>query len=185
MNEVFGNIKFYVSPDGEVYVKPVEESIYVYSEGCKAITQKVISIIRDLYPDAYKALAELYSKSERNKSLFEYKMAHRFIRCNFGELDSLTYDITPEGKFNFEEVRCPLRGECINEGRICKPKLETKLSSREEDVAELLTEGLSGPEIAKELSISVCTVNRHLSNIKSRLRLKSTRQIIAYFIKTQ
>lgn len=182
MRELLNSIEFYVSPDGAVNVKPFEGAVFVYSEKHKEITDKMIIIIRDLYPEAYKALAEIYSKSERNRGLFEYKMVHRFIRCNFGEYDSLTYDISPLGQFNFEEVKCPLRGECINEGIICKPTLDATLSPRESEVAKLLAQGMSGPDIAAELSISVFTVNRHVANIKARMHFKNTRQIISHFI---
>ena len=141
----------------------------------------MIVLIRDLYPAAFTALAELYSKSERNKDFFEFRIVHRFIRCNFGEYDALSYDINSVGELNMEDVRCPLRGECLFEGLICRSPMNTELSPRESEVAHLLAKGYSRQEVAYELEISIYTVTRHITNIKARLHLKTTNQIIAKF----
>ena len=175
-------IEFYNCPDGSVNIKPFDAPMFVYEQqSCKKITQEMIVLIRDLYPLAFKALAELYSKSERNKDYFEYRIVHRFIRCNFGEYDALTYDINSISEFNVEDVRCPLRGECLFEGVICKSPLNTELSPRESEVATLLAKGYTRQEVADELEISIFTVTRHITNIKARLHLKTTNQIIAKF----
>lgn len=174
-------IEFYNCPDGSVNVKPFDKPMFVYDMSQRHITEEMIIIIRDLYPGAFTALSQMYSKSERNKDYFEFKIVHRFIRCNFGEYDALSYDISKSGCFNIEDVRCPMRGECLFEGVICKPTLQTKLSQREQEVATLLAQGCCRQEVAEELSISVYTVNRHIANIKARLNLKNTQQIITHF----
>lgn len=174
-------IEFYNCPDGSVNVKPFDAPMFVYDESCKKITQEMIVLIRDLYPTAFNALSGLYSKSERNKDFFEFRIVHRFIRCNFGEYDALTYDINSVGEFNEEDVRCPLRGECLFEGLICKSPLKKELSPRETEVAHLLAQGYTRQEVADELNISIYTVTRHITNIKARLHLKTTNQIIAKF----
>ena len=174
-------IEFYNCPDGSVNIKPFGLPMFVYDESCKKITQEMIVLIRDLYPAAFTALAELYSKSERNKDFFEFRIVHRFIRCNFGEYDALSYDINSVGEFNMEDVRCPLRGECLFEGLICRSPMNTELSPRESEVAHLLAKGYSRQEVADELEISIYTVTRHITNIKARLHLKTTNLIIAKF----
>lgn len=173
--------EFFNSPDGTVYVKPFDKPMFVYDLDCRQITDEMISLIRDLYPGAFTALSSLYSRSERNTDFYMFKIVHRFIRCNFGENDTLSFDINQVGAMNIEEVRCPLRGECIHEGVICKPVLQSNLSPREEEVGRLLATGLSNLEVAAELGISICTMHRHISNIKARLHLKNTNQIICYF----
>lgn len=173
-------IEFYTCPDGSVNVKESGKPLYQYEQGCRQLTEEMIVLIRDLYPGAFSALSKLYEASERNRSLYEYKIVHRFIRCNFGEYDSLTPDVKGAGAFNFEEIRCPLRGECVHEGTICKPRLDTALTEREQDVAGLLSQGLSRPEIAEELGISCYTVNRHIAKIKARLHLRHTSQILNF-----
>lgn len=174
-------VEFYNSPDGSVVEKPFGEPFFVYDQSCKAITDEMIAKIRNLYPEAFKALAELYSKSERNKDFFEFRIVHRFIRCNFGEFDALSYDINTAGALCIEDVRCPLRGECLMEGVICKPRLQTELTNREREVALLLGQGLTNSEIAEELCISPFTVRRHIATIKERSGLKHTAQIRVKF----
>lgn len=174
-------IEFYTCPDGSVNIQPFDEPVRVYDMSCRDITEEMLVYIKDLYPDAFKALSELYSKNERNKDFFEYRMVHRFVRCNFGEYDGLHFDISNPGVFNFECVRCPLKGECRYEGVICRPKLNTKLSNREEQAAKLLGSGMSKQEVAQEMGISLFTVTRHIANIKARLNLKHTNQIISLF----
>lgn len=174
-------VEFYSCPDGSVNVKPFGQPMFVYDQSCRHITEEMIVLIRDLYPAAFAALSELYTRSERNKNYFEFRIVHRFIRCNFGEYDALSYDISNAGCLNIEDVRCPMRGECLYEGVICKPQLQTRLSDREHEVATLLASGLTRQEIADELGISVYTVTRHIANIKARLHIKHTNQIITYF----
>ena len=179
MTTAMTKIEFYLSPDGSVMVKPDGEAMFIYTQDITEVREALMSILRDLYPEALGALSRLYEKSARNKAYFEYLITHRFIRCNFGEYDALSFDIDSRGLPNFEEVRCPLRGECKNEGIICKPKLQTALSPREREVAILLAEGVSKQEIADELNISAFTVTRHISNIKSRWGVRTTGQIIS------
>ena len=174
-------IEFYSAPDGELYVKPSDAPVYLYDLSCRHITDEMIGLIRDLYPGAFAVLAQIYSKSEPNRLYFEFKIVHRFIRCNFGEYNALDYDISQGGVFNFEDVKCPLRGECIHEGVICKPRLQTTLSPREQEVARLLAKGMNRQEISEELSISIYTVSRHIANIKARLHFKHTNQIVAHY----
>lgn len=173
--------EFFNGTDGSVYVKTPDKPLFVYDSQCKDITDELFPLIRDLYPGAFKALAELYSKSERNNAFFMFRIVHRFIRCNLGENDTLSMDINRAGTINMEEVRCPLRGECIYEGTICKPVLQSHLTDRETEVGKLMGEGLSAQEVADELGISICTVHRHIANIKARCHFKSSAQIIAYF----
>ena len=173
--------EFFNAPDGSVYVKPFDKPMFVYDISCKQITDELIVLIRDLYPGAFNALSKLYSKSELNHGFFIFKIVHRFIRCNLGENDTLNFDINRVGSINVEEVRCPMRGECLYEGIICKPTLQSKLSDREEKVGRLLATGLSNMEVAEELGISLCTVHRHIANIKARLHFKNTNQIISHF----
>lgn len=182
MTVSLSNIEFYSTPDGEVMVKEHNQAVRKLEETNRELIQELYISIRDRYPDAFKTLSELYSKSERNHTHFEYKIIHRFIRCNFGEYDQQKYDISRDGVFEFEEVRCPLRGECQYEGVICKPTLNSKLSDRESEVLALIGDGLQSGDISSELSISISTVNRHRENIKAKLQLKTIGQMVNYYV---
>ena len=97
-------IEFYSTPDGDVMIKKVHEPVRALMENDREFIQKFLSIIRERYPQAFNKLSEIYTKNSMNISFYEYKIAHKFIRCNFGAYDQFSYDIDARGKFTFEEV---------------------------------------------------------------------------------
>lgn len=180
---MIANIEFYTTPDGDVCCKPLDGPMFILDESRKELIAEMMVAIKELYPGAFAALSELYSKSSLNQNYYHYKIVHRFIRCNFGEYDALSMDVGGSGQFRMEDVRCPLRGECKFDRLICHARLETKLSEREQQVANLLGKGYSTEEIGEELHISPYTVKRHIANIKTRLKLTHTHQIISKYSK--
>jgi two-component system, NarL family, response regulator NreC len=56
----------------------------------------------------------------------------------------------------------------------------TQLTNREREVLHLSAEGLSGPEIARRLTISVRTVETHRANMMHKLNLHSQVELIFY-----
>jgi two-component system response regulator NreC len=57
------------------------------------------------------------------------------------------------------------------------------LSEREREVLKLIAEGKTGRQIAEELTLSANTVERHRSNIMSKLNLHSRAELIKYAIR--
>ena len=146
-----------------------------------AILQKIIH----LYPKAYEALSKEYIKSSLSVPYYQYLMVRRFCKCNFGNLDNTKCDIDINGNFNFECVSCPLRGECINEGVICHPELNTKLSDAELRVMRLLYEGNSMIETASMLYLSPETIKTHTKSVYKKLSLSGLPDFIRYASKNQ
>jgi len=58
-----------------------------------------------------------------------------------------------------------------------------ELTEREQEVLNLVVQGLSNQQIADTLVISLATVNSHISNILSKLQVSSRAEAIAYAIK--
>lgn len=175
------NTEFYNTPDGTVMIKQLGNAVREVTIHNREFIQEMLSIIRERYPKAFARLSELYTKNERNRLLFEFNIVHRFIRCNFGEYDQQRYDIDFRGQFCFEEVHCPLRGECVHEGVICKPELDTRLTDREQEIIRMIADGYQAQDIADELYISVATVNRHRENIKAKLQLRNIGDMVSYY----
>lgn len=119
-----------------------------------ALVKDVLEHIRECYPEAYNALAECYRRSSQNIPYFQYLMVNRFCKCNFGELDNTSRDVNRQGWFNFERVRCPMRGECKHEGIICSPRFNSRMSDAEMRVMRLVYGGLANEDIADRLYLS-------------------------------
>jgi DNA-binding NarL/FixJ family response regulator len=60
---------------------------------------------------------------------------------------------------------------------------ETVLTPREEEVLKLIAEGRSSKEIARMLSISIKTVEKHRANILARLDMRDRTQLTRYAIR--
>jgi two-component system, NarL family, nitrate/nitrite response regulator NarL len=56
------------------------------------------------------------------------------------------------------------------------------LTTREQNILLLLSEGRSNKEVARELDISVRTVETHRRNIKKKLKVRSTTGLVRYAI---
>lgn len=161
-------MEFFVSAD-EVFYQS-ENGLQPLCEGSPIVLQ-MLERIKELYPQAYKALCQCYEKSKLNKPYYNFLIVRRFCKCNFGNLDHTKRDVAG-AILNIERVQCPLMGECVYEGVICMPKMDSRLSDAEKRVMKLVCDGRSNAEIAEELYLSPNTVKRHISSayIKSRSR---------------
>jgi DNA-binding NarL/FixJ family response regulator len=68
-----------------------------------------------------------------------------------------------------------------NEARVCK-KTKAILSSREVEVLQLVAEGKANKQIARELDISIKTVEKHRQHLMSKLGLHDTAGLTRYAI---
>ena len=171
-------LEFYLY-EGELWCKDNEGHNILVDASQSDLLDSMLSRIRECYPDAYKALEEEYKDSAPNKIYFKYKVVKRFLKCNFGQLDSTYNDVDGE-KMNFERVDCPLRLECRWDGIICSPIFKTTLSAQELKVARLFYDGLSKTEIAGMLYLSPETVNNHIRNIYYKLNIHDKIEFFKY-----
>lgn len=140
---------------------------------------EILERIENYYPSALKALNECYAKSSFNIPYYNYLRVRRFLKCNFGDLDTSDHD-DEDGVFNFEKIHCPLRGECKFEGLICGPKFNTKLSQAELRVMELYYRNETIDRIADQLYLSGHTVRNHIKSAFRKLDLHSQAEFISY-----
>jgi DNA-binding NarL/FixJ family response regulator len=67
--------------------------------------------------------------------------------------------------------------------RMAKPKQDYGLTSREQQILELMTQGLIKKEVADKLSLSYHTVDTHLRNIYTKLHVHSRTGAVAKALK--
>ena len=177
-NDMSERLEFYLY-EGELWCKDDAGHNILVDETQTELLDSMLSRIRECYPDAYDALKKEYKDSSPNKIFFKFKVVKRFLKCNFGHLDSTYNDIDGE-KVNFERIDCPLRGECKWDGVICSPIFKTMLSAQEYKVGKLFYDGLSKEEIAGVLYLSPETVNNHIRNIYYKLGVHSVSEFMRY-----
>jgi DNA-binding CsgD family transcriptional regulator len=62
------------------------------------------------------------------------------------------------------------------------PTAMTQLTSRESEVLRLVANGRSAKEVAIELSIAPCTVERHIENVRLKTRTRNRAHMVAVVI---
>lgn len=171
-------IEFHTGPDGVVRYQAdggEMKRLTRFSEPVAVLAE----LIEARFPGAWARLQQLYPK--RKGAVMQDKtvaaMVERFVRCNMGEHDLLTADFD-HGRLNFEEVRCPLRGICADEGIICKPTDALPLTQAERRVASMYVYGYTFKEIAAELGKSPATVKAQLHAMKNKLGVENCRALI-------
>ncbi|MBD5183971.1 MAG: LuxR family transcriptional regulator [Bacteroidales bacterium] len=164
-----------------------DEKLFCISDGStREITEKDTELIDEIlqrvetfYPKAMEALNDVYGESSPNVSYYKYLRVRRFLRCNFGDLDTKDHDDV-DGVFNFEKIQCPLRGECKYDGVICLPEYSSRLSDAEKRVMKLYYESNSIDRIADRLFISCNTVKNHIKASYAKLGVHSRGEFIKY-----
>ncbi len=172
-------LEFYLY-ESELWCKSEDGRNWAVTENDTELIQQVLSMVREQFPEAYHALEQVYKKSAGNPRYYQFLMFRRFIKCNFGKLDSTSIDITKCGSFCFEKVDCPLRGECAFENVICSPKFNSTLSRQELRVMKLMYEGKNKEEISSELYISPNTVKNHIKSVYTKLGIHEKSEFIQY-----
>lgn len=71
----------------------------------------------------------------------------------------------------------------LNNSSVFKEDFEKKiqLTSREEELIKLFSEGLSSKEIAEKLYVSSFTINTHKKNIYKKLNISSTAELVKFY----
>lgn len=175
-------LEFYIFGN-ELWCKTTDGKNFVVDESQTELIGYILNKVREHYPNAYHALENIYSKSAGNPTYYQYLMARRFCKCNFCKLDDTSVDIEDveaSGKFNFEKVECPLRGECRFEGVVCMPKFNSKLSSAELRVMKKLYDGCTESQTAEELFLSPNTVHQHVKSAYVKLSIHRLSDFITY-----
>ncbi len=172
------NKEFYRTPNGEVMIHD-ENGSHCLTEQDRNFITAFIAKMNSFWPEALQELSKIFDKSRHNIPLFEFKIVRRFLKCNFGRYDN-TLDVDQMGNFHFEEVECPLRGECMSEGKICRPKFNSSLSNREVEVMHCFYEGMAVDQVSERMCISPDTVITHKRNALQRTGTHSIQEFFIY-----
>ena len=168
-------IEFSSSPEGIVIVQ-MDGKIFNLTESHHELLQKIAELISIQYPQAWKALGINYKSTEGNSWYNLYKKVSRFILCNMGKMDALSFDVD-NNILHIEDISCPIRRECQFNGIICRPKA-LNLSKREEDVVRMMSHGMTYKEISASLNVGSSTIKNIIQNATKRLKLYSSKDLM-------
>lgn len=177
MDRPLRDIEFFAY-EGEVWYRH-EGELHQLTERESGVIDPMLEHISTFYPKAYAALSTAYGGCAVNQRYYRFRMVSRFIRCNFAQLDNIP-DISADGRFAFEFVPCPLRGECKLECVVCRPEFAHKLSSAELPVMRLWYDGADEKYIADKLYLSPHTVHNHIRHAYERTGTHSRSEFIKY-----
>ena len=77
----------------------------------------------------------------------------------------------------------PLHDKCQQLAESLSPPVTDPLTSREREIATLLSQGLTNNEIAAALTISIRTAENHIRNILGKLGLQNRTQVAAWLLR--
>lgn len=139
-----------------------------------------IKEIKMRYPDIDIAMLTVYQDSDRIFNAI-CAGANGYLLKNepFAEIKKAVLDIKSGGSY----MSPPIARKVLEHFNPATQKTDNKLTAREKEVVEWISEGLSNKVIADKLSVSLHTVKFHLRNIYSKLQINSKNELILKAIK--
>ncbi len=118
-----------------------------------------------------------------------YSKSHDNIKDKLSDLTQIIYKYIPGERLNEEmmelvfdimQLSRDLEKHATIEETLLMPPEDYQLSDREQEVLELVAQGLSSKEIAQRLSIAVNTVNTHRKSITRKTGIRSVAGLAVY-----
>ena len=118
-----------------------------------------------------------------------YIKSHDNIKDKLSDLTQIIYKYIPGERLNEEmmelvfdimQLSRDLEKHAMIEELLLLPPEDYQLSDREQEVLELVAQGLSSKEIAERLKIAVNTVNTHRKSITRKTGIKSVAGLAVY-----
>lgn len=176
----FKNIEFFSSPEGVLLFQTDGSNLRELTETEYDLVNFLFDRIRIDYTEAYQSLSAEYNKSLKSQTYFKFLCVSRFIRCNMSNFDTLSIDIDIDNFFHFEQVNCPMRGECKLYKIVCSPKFNSNLTKMEERILDIYCEPKEMEDIANELYLSIHTIETHIRNIRKKTGCHSKPELMKY-----
>lgn len=141
--------------------------------------ERLLSIIRrdlDNHPGAESALERMGLSDPMDQ-------LHQYVLCMYGELNSSPdfVDFKKTSDMEFTQLICGTES-CKYRGILCNLIHASygDLTPREVEISKLLAENCSSQDIADRLSISINTVNTHITNILPKIGVKDSKGVAAW-----
>ena len=162
-------------PSGEILRK-------YYADYCREVREHVRREEKNL-----DAMLESLRNGERQSE--HYQRSHDNIKDKLSDLTQIIYKYIPGERLNEEmmelvfdilQLSRDLEKHAEIEEMLLLPPEDYQLSDREQEVLELVAQGLSSKEISTRLNIAVNTVNTHRKSITKKTGIKSVAGLAVY-----
>lgn len=137
-----------------------------------------------------KSLSELAeARSQQSVVNEHYRRSHDNIKDKLSDLTQIILKYIPGERLNEEmmelvfdimQLSRDLEKHALIEELLLVPEEDCSLSDREQEVLELVAQGLSSKEIGARLKIAVNTVNTHRKSITKKTGIKSVAGLAVY-----
>lgn len=101
------------------------------------------------------------------------------------EMERAILTVADKGFYYSEDVMAIIRENMLDKRKPAKPSFDPQLTSREQEVLQLICEQYTNAEIAAKLFISARTVDGHRNNLLQKLNCKNTAGLVAVAIQQQ
>lgn len=144
---------------------------------------KATEIIKTLYPAVKIIAISLYGDEMYLEKMIKAGV-HGFILKNTTTKDlERALNFVKEDKQYFSEEFLPYFTKKYVSDK--STNTEIKLTKRELEILQYISQGLTSKEIAKELNISIKTASNHRTNILSKTGAKNTASLVGYAYKNK
>ena len=135
-------------------------------------------------PDVSVVILTMYNTEETLHDVLEAgAKAFLYKDCEPEQLHSAIVEAARGEYFLPPSVsRTVVDGYLVNQAKATQTSLQ-RLTAREREVLQLLAEGRSNREVAKELTISLKTVETHRTNLMKKLNLHNVADLVRYAIR--
>ncbi len=166
------------------------------------VGEQSASLLKKYFADYCREVRDHVRREERNlcamldsmrsgsKGVSEqFQRSHDNIKDKLSDLTQIIYKYLPGERLNEEmmelvfdilQLSRDLEKHAEIEELLLMPQEDYQLSDREQDVLELVAQGLSSKEIAARLNIAVNTVNTHRKSITRKTGIKSVAGLAVY-----
>ncbi|MBP5527208.1 MAG: hemerythrin domain-containing protein [Bacteroidales bacterium] len=157
-----------------------------------AVPEKTATILTKYFADYCREVREHVRREEKHfeEGLWDSgSKSHDNIKDKLNDLTQIIYKYLPGDRLNEEmmelvfdilQLSRDLERHAEIEELLLAPPEDYTLSEREQEVLELVAQGLSSKEVAQRLKISVNTVNTHRKSITRKTGIKSVAGLAVY-----
>lgn len=159
--------------------------------------QQSATILKKYFSDYCREVREHVRREEKNLSYMlehkyvteHYAKSHDNIKDKLSDLTQIIIKYIPGERLNEEmmelvfdimQLSRDLEKHAEIEEMLLMPPEDYQLSDREQEVLELVAQGLSSKEVANKLNIAVNTVNTHRKSITRKTGIKSVAGLAVY-----